>query len=81
VELPPPSASDELVDFRVRPFGSVSVDGKALGDTPFPPVKLAPGQHRVQVVNCDLNKTVTRTFEVKVGAQNVFRLNLEEEGP
>ena len=78
---PPPSASDELVDFRVRPFGTVTVDGKAIGDTPFPPVKLAPGSHRVQVVNRDLNKTVTRTFEVKAGGQNVFRLNLEEEGP
>ncbi|MDP1919294.1 MAG: protein kinase [Myxococcales bacterium] len=81
VPPPPPAANDELVDFRVRPFGSVTVDGKALGDTPFPPVKLAPGAHRVQVVNRDLNKTVTRTFEVKAGGQNVFRLNLEEEGP
>ncbi len=84
VELPrpPPSAaSDQLVDFRVRPFGTVTVDGRPIGDTPFPPVKLAPGVHRVQVVNRDLNKTVTRTFEVKAGVQNVFRLNLEEEGP
>ncbi|MDP3234448.1 MAG: protein kinase [Myxococcales bacterium] len=78
---PPPAASDELVDFRVRPFGTVTVDGRALGDTPFPPVKLSPGVHRVQVVNRDLNKTVTRTFEVKAGGQNVFRLNLEEEVP
>jgi serine/threonine-protein kinase len=76
---PPPSAADELVDFRVRPFGTVSVDGKLVGDTPFPPVKLSPGTHRVQVVNRDLNKTVTRTFEVKSGGSNVFRLNLEEE--
>ncbi|MDX2012666.1 MAG: protein kinase [Myxococcaceae bacterium] len=83
--LPPPpplvtSPGAELVDFRVRPFGTVSVDGKVLGDTPFPPVKLSPGVHRVQVVNGELGKTVTRTFEVKSGQPNVFRLNLEEGG-
>ncbi len=78
---PPPSVSDELVDFRVRPFGTVSVDGKVLGDTPFPAIKLAVGAHRVQVVNKELNKSVQRTFEVKTGVTNVFRLNLEEESP
>jgi serine/threonine-protein kinase len=70
----------EPVDFRVRPFGTVTVDGKLLGDTPFPPVKLSPGVHRVQVVNGELGKSVTRTFEVKSGQPNVFRLNLEEGG-
>ncbi len=75
---PPPTANDELVDFRVRPFGTVTVDGKVVGDTPFPPVKLSPGSHTIQIVNRDLNKTVLKTFEVKAGAQNVFRLNLEE---
>jgi serine/threonine-protein kinase len=75
---PPPAASDELVDFRVRPFGTVTVDGKVVGDTPFPPVKLSPGVHTIQIVNRELNKTVLKSFEVKAGAQNVFRLNLEE---
>jgi serine/threonine-protein kinase len=78
---PPPSVADELVDFRVRPFGTVTVDGKVMGDTPFPAVKLSVGSHRVQVVNRELNKTISRTFEVKAGATNVFRLNLEEESP
>jgi serine/threonine protein kinase len=77
---PPPAVAEEPVDFRVRPFGTVTVDGKLLGDTPFPPVKLSPGPHQVKVVNGELGKSVTRTFEVKSGQPNVFRLNLEEGG-
>jgi serine/threonine-protein kinase len=81
VKTPPPAAvAEEPVDFRVRPFGTVTVDGKLLGDTPFPPVKLSPGPHQVKVVNGELGKSVTRTFEVKSGQPNVFRLNLEEGG-
>lgn len=65
------------VEFRVRPFGAVWVDGAYLGETPFAPAALALGAHSVRVVNKDLGKEVTKQFEVKDGS-NVFRHNFEE---
>ncbi len=77
-KTPPPATPDAaLVEFRVRPFGSVYVDGKFLGDTPFDAAKLSVGPHSVRVVNKDLGKEVTRAFEVKSGS-NIFRHNFED---
>jgi serine/threonine-protein kinase len=76
---PPPVANVAKagVEFRVRPFGAVWVDGNYLGETPFAPAQLGVGMHSVRVVNRDLNKEVTKQFEVKDGS-NVFRHNFEE---
>ena len=77
---PPPTAvatAKASVEFRVRPFGAVWVDGSYLGETPFAPVSLALGAHSVRVVNKDLGKEVTKQFEVKDGT-NVFRHNFED---
>ena len=71
------SAVKAPVEFRVRPFGAVWVDGAYLGETPFAPSPLTVGAHSVRVVNRDLGKEVTRQFEVKDGS-NVFRHNFEE---
>jgi serine/threonine-protein kinase len=65
------------VEFRVRPFGSVYVDGAYLGDTPFAAVKLPVGSHQVRVVNKELGKDLVKPFEVKSGS-NIYRQNLEE---
>ncbi|RKG60076.1 serine/threonine protein kinase [Corallococcus sp. CA054B] len=67
------------VEFRVRPFGMVSLDGKPLGQTPFAAVEATEGVHQVRVVNKELGKDVTRSFEVKAGQDNVFKLNLAAE--
>ncbi|MBN9683862.1 MULTISPECIES: serine/threonine protein kinase [unclassified Corallococcus] len=67
------------VEFRVRPFGMVSLDGKPLGQTPFAAVEATEGVHQVRVVNRELGKDVTRSFEVKAGQDNVFKLNLAAE--
>ncbi|NOK19792.1 serine/threonine protein kinase [Corallococcus carmarthensis] len=67
------------VEFRVRPFGTVYLDGKSLGQTPFAAVEATEGSHQVRVVNKDLGKDVTRAFEVKAGQDNVFKLNLAAE--
>ncbi|QAT86809.1 serine/threonine protein kinase [Corallococcus coralloides] len=67
------------VEFRVRPFGMVSLDGKPLGQTPFAAVEATEGVHQVRVVNKELGKDVTRAFEVKAGQDNVFKLNLAAE--
>ena len=65
------------VEFRVRPFGAIWVDGNYLGETPFAPAALSLGTHQVRVVNRDLGKEVTKQFDVKDGS-NVFRHNFEE---
>jgi serine/threonine-protein kinase len=67
------------VEFRVRPFGLVYLDGKPLGQTPFAAVEATEGMHKVRVVNYDLGKDVTKSFEVKAGQDNVFKLNLAAE--
>jgi serine/threonine-protein kinase len=65
------------VEFRVRPFGKVWVDGRLLGETPFDAVTLGAGKHQVRVQNRELGKDVNLAFEVKEGP-NVFRYSFEE---
>ena len=73
---PTPTVSGQ-VEFRVRPFGKVWVDGRLLGETPFDAVSLAAGPHQVRVQNRDLGKDVSVAFEVKEGL-NVFRYSFED---
>ncbi|CAM3466676.1 protein kinase [Corallococcus sp. ZKHCc1 1396] len=67
------------VEFRIRPYATVYLDGKNLGQTPFGVVEVTEGTHRVRLVNSDLRKDVTRTFAVKAGQDNLFKLNLLTE--
>ena len=67
------------LEFRIRPYAVVSLDGKVLGQTPFAAVEVSEGRHTVRLVNKDLGKDVTRTIDVKAGQSNVFKLNLETE--
>ena len=66
-----------MVEFRIRPYATVVVDGRYLGDTPFKPVSLPLGTVQVTLVNKDLNKELRMPFEVKAGS-NVFKFNLED---
>ncbi len=82
-EKPPPhhvtpAAHALPVEFRIRPFATVYVDGKQIGQTPFDPVSLSVGKHKVRLVNETLGKNVTLDFVVKPGEENVFRANLNE---
>jgi serine/threonine-protein kinase len=66
------------VEFRIRPFGTVWVDGVLLGVTPFDdPPKLTVGTHVVRVANRELGKETKVSFEVKPGETNVFRHSFE----
>ena len=65
------------VEFRVRPFGKIWVDGRLLGETPFDAVTLGAGRHQVRVQNREIGKDVSVSFEVKEGP-NVFRYSFEE---
>ncbi|MCY1045257.1 protein kinase [Corallococcus sp. bb12-1] len=74
-----PPVARGRVEFRIRPYATVFLDGKSLGQTPFGAVETTVGSHQIRLVNGDLKKDVTRTFEVKAGQDNVFKLNLLAE--
>ncbi|RKH32299.1 serine/threonine protein kinase [Corallococcus praedator] len=76
---PRPPVARGRVEFRIRPYATVFLDGRNLGQTPFGAVETTAGVHQVRVVNGDLKKDVRRTFEVKAGQDNVFKLNLLAE--
>jgi len=65
------------VEFRVRPYATVFLDGKPLGQTPFEPVEVWEGKHTVKLVNKDLKKEVTQPLTVVAGQPNVFKYVLQ----
>jgi serine/threonine protein kinase len=68
-----------MLEFRIRPYAVVTLDGKVLGQTPFAPVEVPVGKRTLRLVNKELGKDISKTFEVKADQPNVFKLNLEAE--
>src|SRR5262249_58632120 len=65
-EQPKPTviAKGELV-LLIRPWAKVEVDGREVGVTPLnEPLMLAAGDHKVRLINPDLQKDVTRTVHI-----------------
>lgn len=60
----------------IRPYADVYIDGRHVGLTPRPPVKLAPGRHRIRLVNNDLNRSVLRTVTIRPGKRSTLTLNM-----
>ncbi len=67
------------LEFRIRPYATVVLDGKTLGQTPLAPAEVEVGTHTLKLINKDLGKELSRTIEVKAGQPNVFKYNLLEE--
>ncbi|HVE84805.1 MAG TPA: serine/threonine-protein kinase [Myxococcales bacterium] len=65
------------VEFRIRPYATVLLDGKSLGLTPFDPVDAWEGLHTVKLVNRDTKKEITMPFIVRAGQTNVFKYVFE----
>jgi serine/threonine protein kinase len=61
---PVPKGPTARLEFRVRPFGSVYLDGKLLGDTPMAPVEVLVGRHSLRIVNRELGREEKRTIDV-----------------
>ncbi|KFE63159.1 serine/threonine protein kinase [Hyalangium minutum] len=74
-----PVSQMATLEFRIRPYAIVVLDGKQLGQTPLAPTEVVAGTHSVLLINKDLRKEVTRSVEVKAGQVNVFKHNLLEE--
>jgi serine/threonine-protein kinase len=75
----PRALETAMLEFRIRPYATVVLDGKQLGQTPLAPAEVEVGTHRVLLINHDLGEKVFRTVEVKAGQRNVFKHNLLEE--
>ncbi|PTL84552.1 protein kinase [Vitiosangium sp. GDMCC 1.1324] len=80
---PPQVASKPVlkgkIEFRVRPYATVFVNGKELGDTPMEPVEWPVGVYTVKLVNKGIQKTVFRSIEVTPDKTTVVKVNLLEE--
>ncbi len=67
------------VEFRIRPYATIFLDGNRLGETPLSPITMPAGDYTVRVVNDALGKRVTRTIEVRAGETTSVKLNLFDE--
>lgn len=65
------------LELRIRPYATVFIDGKEVGDTPLPPQQLTIGKHHVRLVNPSLGKDVALEVAVHPG-DNVLKHNLKE---
>ena len=79
--VPPPAAGAAKTghfELRIRPFATVFIDGKALGQTPLPPLTLTVGKHKLRLVNEELGKNIEQDIVVRPGENPPFKLNLKE---
>lgn len=71
-----PATPPGKLDVRVRPWATVVVDGREVGQTPFRPISLAPGKHTVRLTNPELQHDEQFEVEVRAGEINVVKREL-----
>ena len=79
-EQPKPTviAKGELV-LLIRPWAKVEVDGREVGVTPLnEPLMLAAGDHKVRLINPDLQKDIIRTVHITASEREVLKEILDE---
>jgi eukaryotic-like serine/threonine-protein kinase len=78
IRKPAPAVAEGEGHLRVivSPWAEVSVDGKAAGMTPSPPMTLAAGPHTVVLKNGELGREVKRKIVVPAGGEAVVRVDL-----
>ena len=79
-EPPKPTviAKGELV-LLVRPWAKIEVDGREVGVTPLnEPLMLAAGDHKIRLINPDLQKDITRTVHITASEKEVLKEILDE---
>jgi hypothetical protein len=77
---PPPPLLDApkkkgTLKIWVRPYALVTVDGRSVGRTPFQPLELDEGEHRLLLTNPELNRT--HEERVVVSGDTVYRFSFE----
>ena len=58
------------------PWATVSVKGKAIGDTPIHAYPLDEGIVRLELTNPETGRTATRKVRVKAGEQSFLKVDL-----
>jgi serine/threonine-protein kinase len=83
VELAPGEAALRAVHggrgqlrLAVSPWAEVTVDGRPLGITPFPPAELGEGAHTVTLRNKDLGVTTKRRVVISPNRESVLKVDL-----
>lgn len=64
------------VELRVHPWAEAWLDGKRIGVTPLPPLKLAAGKHSLKLVNTELKVDWTVPLSVSAKTQQRILVNL-----
>ena len=77
---PPPVAAPGVGELRIlaSPWAEVTVDGQPVGTTPFAPLRLATGTHKVVLTNPGF-QPLLKKVEVKAGEMTTLQVDLEQE--
>jgi serine/threonine-protein kinase len=74
---PPTPSGPGAVSIAATPWCNVSIDGRAVGETPVVNHALPSGRHTITCTNPELNVTRTRTVEVSPGETARVRIELQ----
>lgn len=66
------------LEIRIRPYATVYLDGKLIGETPVPAQTVFEGKHELKLVNRDLKYEKSFDIVVRPGQTTPFKKNLEE---
>ncbi|GMU58793.1 MAG: hypothetical protein AMXMBFR34_05560 [Myxococcaceae bacterium] len=77
VEAPVAAPRPARLELRIRPYATVYLDGRKLGDTPLAVQVVSAGKHTLRLVNEKLGKDVEVELSLKPGS-NVYKHNLKE---
>ncbi len=72
VHAPPPAPEpdgDGKLRIIVEPWGTVTIDGRLIGDTPFPVQTLPAGKHTILIENARLGKKVSKPVTVRANQE------------
>jgi serine/threonine-protein kinase len=75
-EPEPVKARPARLELRIRPYATVYLDGKKLGDTPLKVQVVKAGKHTLRLVNPKLGKDEEIELVLKPG-HNVYKHNLK----
>lgn len=73
----PVAAKTGKLELRIRPYATIYLDDRKLGDTPLPPISVPVGKHKLRLVNPAFGKDVELNIVIKPG-ENIVKHNLKE---
>ncbi|MBI3180634.1 MAG: serine/threonine protein kinase [Myxococcales bacterium] len=65
---------------RAMPWADVTVNGRSVGQTPFPPLTLYEGQHEIVLENSDLGARKAMTVSIQPGQRRDLQVRMDEPG-